>query len=173
MWSTPRRRKEASQALLTYSGLPLIPTQLPSSRRSLPYLVARVTRSRLSAMAFKEGYAELQGPVDGGDRLVLLASPVELAHPHAPQTQLRNYQTFVSERTAVRPLLLPSLNLCPGNGISKPSALVLRLHRASSGQPSSGKFRSRNTGHLCCYRIGGATNERKESEDGEVRSVWQ
>ena len=92
MWSTPSRSSDASQALRTYSGRPLMPTQLPSSPRSLPNFVASTTSSRRPAIArptsssFVNGPymsavsrkvdAELERAVDRRDRLALVgASP--------------------------------------------------------------------------------------------------
>ena len=41
-----RQACDASHALRTYSGLPLMPTNAPSSRRSLPNFVASTAASR-------------------------------------------------------------------------------------------------------------------------------
>ena len=60
--STPSRCSEASQALRTYSGLPLMPTQEPSARRSLPNFVASTTSSRRPAIARPTSSSLVKGP---------------------------------------------------------------------------------------------------------------
>src|SRR5438093_850248 len=52
MWSTPSRCSEASHAARTYSGFPLVPIQVPSSRRWLPNFVATMTWPRRPRIAF-------------------------------------------------------------------------------------------------------------------------
>jgi hypothetical protein len=53
---------EALQAIRTYSGVPLMPTRLPSGRRSLPNLVASWTSSRRPAMALPTSCSFVNGP---------------------------------------------------------------------------------------------------------------
>ena len=105
MWSTPSRCSEASHAARTYSGLPLMPTRVPSGWRSLPNLVASWTSSRAAGDGLadellvgegavhvggvEEADAEVEGPVDGVDALLLVRRAVELAHPHAAEAEGR------------------------------------------------------------------------------------
>ena len=46
--------------------------------------------------------AELEGAMDGGDRLALIAWAVELAHPHAPESDRRDLQA--AELSCLHPL---------------------------------------------------------------------
>src|SRR5919107_52966 len=88
MCSTPSRFSDASHALRTYSGLPLMPRKAPSSPRSLPNFVASTTSSRRPAIA---------RPVDGGDGLVLVGGAVELGHPHAAEALGGHLETLAAE----------------------------------------------------------------------------
>jgi hypothetical protein len=49
----------------------------------------------------EEVYAQLYGPVDGGDRLVLVPRAVELAHPHAPKAQSRDDESLAAQVSTV------------------------------------------------------------------------
>jgi hypothetical protein len=56
------RRRDASQALCTYSGRPLMPTRLPSGLRSLPNFVASTTSSRRPRSARPSNSSFVNGP---------------------------------------------------------------------------------------------------------------
>ena len=46
----------------------------------------------------EEGHTELEGAVDRGDRLLVVAFPVEVRHAHAPQPLARHHEALVPER---------------------------------------------------------------------------
>src|SRR6266702_5666941 len=112
MWSTPRRCSEASQACRTYSASPRMPRRSPCSLRTLPNFVASTTWSRRPAMARPTSRSLVNGPyasavsrkdtqverpVDGRDRLALVAAAVELRHAHAAQADLRDLEPGASQ----------------------------------------------------------------------------
>ena len=86
-------------------GVPLMPSDRPSSVAHVAELVARTTRSRRLANraadellvlerpvhvgGVEEVDAELERAVDRGDRLGVVASAVELAHAHAAESHRR------------------------------------------------------------------------------------
>src|SRR5215217_7334515 len=45
----------------------------------------------------EEGYAQLYSAVDGGYRFLLVARAVELAHPHAPESQFRDLEPLAAK----------------------------------------------------------------------------
>jgi hypothetical protein len=51
----------------------------------------------------EKGHAEIYGPPNGGDGLVLLAGPIEFAHPHASQADLGYDQSFAAEPPLIHP----------------------------------------------------------------------
>jgi hypothetical protein len=57
----------------------------------------------------QEVAAEVQGAVDGGDRLALVGRAVGLAHPHAAQAERRDGQLLASEHTLLHTAPLQSV----------------------------------------------------------------
>ena len=114
MWSTPRRRSDASHAASTYSGRPLTPRRVGFSRsRTIPNLVASthlvapvgdraadellVVAVPVRVGGVEHRHAELEGAVDGGDRLRLVGCAVELGHAHAAEPFGRADQALRAE----------------------------------------------------------------------------
>ncbi len=97
----PSRLRLASHACRTYSGRPLTPRKLPSSPRTLPNFVASTTwfapvangaadqllvaADAVHVGGVEEGHPELEGAMDRGDRLRLVAAAVESDIPMQPR----------------------------------------------------------------------------------------
>jgi len=54
----------------------------------------------------QERHPELDGSADGGQRLPFVARPVELAHPHAPEAQCRDFEPLRAELALLQKFLL-------------------------------------------------------------------
>ena len=99
----------------------------------------------------EEGHPEVEGPVDGGHRLVFVSRPVELAHAHAAETlrrrrRVRSYRASRVVRVMSRPYRsrgAPGRSPCPGvdvacrllrRHVGRPYRSTESRHRRSPGQ---------------------------------------
>jgi hypothetical protein len=90
----------------------------------------------------QQGDAQLQRPVDGGDRLLLVGRPIRLAHHQAAQADGRDPQTLTAERALLHPAFLgdrPSVRLeRRGEGsrsLPRPFAAYQRGRWSAQGRP--------------------------------------
>jgi hypothetical protein len=102
----PSRFKLASHACRTYSGLPLIPSLVPSAVLTFPNFVAvRLQRfadeyligaGAVYVGCVEQRYSEFDRPVNRRDRLFLISLTVRLRHSHAAEAEGRNLQTCLA-----------------------------------------------------------------------------
>ena len=112
--SRPSRFRLASQEERTYSGRPFTPRAVGSLPRTIPNFVATTTTSRAAAPqgaadellvrvravdvgGVEHRDAEVERPVDRGDRLRLVAGAVEVGHAHAAEADRPDLEALGAE----------------------------------------------------------------------------